>query len=437
MTTVSILTRAATLEDDIYPLDIFAFAPDGSLRTSQRVESASDKVSLRLPQGEASCVVAVTADGETYDLPSSPSLADPISLKVPQVPEDFSSGTMCVAMGYAACHPLQRAQADLTPTSASATLNLQMYYQMASLQFTLSGLPSSCSTVYVSVGSVYENVSLGGDFSGKQTSVIPLVRETNGSRWTSGRVYIFPSSGSQTSFTINYDRDGEGMCAQVTYQKPLLAGIPYVVEGTLQDGQFRVTGDVTPAQWGDTESLSFTFSPDASTVIGGDTGDGKEVLVADIPESSTLWKGHFVASVISDSDETATLLLVSREDFEAMTSALNAATPTMADDVARAYREEELDSWSVPTEDEARVLREEYLTSPEEWNKQLQSAGGDTITLVNEKGSNVRYLCQDAQRTYSFKPGASYNAIKDAGASVRDYHLRLVTSVRVRKMYLE
>ena len=82
-------------------------------------------------------------------------------------------------------------------------------------------------------------------------------------------------------------------------------------------------------------------------------------------------------------------------------------------------------------------MREEYLTSPEEWNKQLQSAGGDTITLVNEKGSNVRYLCQDAQRTYSFKPGASYNAIKDAGASVRDYHLRLVTSVRVRKMYLE
>ena len=82
MTTVRILTRAATPEDDIYPLDIFAFAPDGSLRASQRVESAGGKVSLQLPQGEASSVVAVAADGETYSLPSSPSLSGLIALKI-------------------------------------------------------------------------------------------------------------------------------------------------------------------------------------------------------------------------------------------------------------------------------------------------------------------------------------------------------------------
>ena len=432
MTTVRILTRAATPEDDTYPLDIFAFAPDGSLRTSQRVESASGKVSLQLPQGEASRVVAVTADGETYSVPSSPSLTDRIELKAPQVPEDFSSGTICIAKDYAASHPLQMAQADLTPTSSSATLNLQMYYQMASLQFTLSGLPSTCSSVYVSVGSTYEGVSFGGDLSGKQNPVIPLVREAGGDRWTSGKVYVFPSSGNQTSFTINYDQDGEGMYAQVTYQKPLLAGTPYVLEGTLQEEQFLVTGDVTPAQWGTPESLSFTFSPDVVTLIGGNS-DTPEQSVGDIPAAHTLWEGHFVAAVTPLDETTADLLLLSVADFGGMTSALHATTPYMASEAAQNYREAALASWRIPTEDEARLLREQYLLAPAHWNDVLASAEGDTIVLTDEKGGNVRYLCQDGQRTYSYKPGSSYNAVKDAGASVKDYHLRLVTTVRVRE----
>ena len=432
MTTVRILTRAATSEDDIYPLDIFAFAPDGSLRTSQRVESASGKVSLQLPQGEASRVVAVTADGETYSVPSSPSLTDRIELKTPQVPEDFSSGTICIAKDYAASHPLQMAQADLTPTSSSATLNLQMYYQMASLQFTLSGLPSTCSSVYVSVGSTYEGVSFGGDLTGKQNPVIPLVREAGGDRWTSGKVYVFPSSGNQTSFTINYDQDGEGMYAQVTYQKPLLAGTPYVLEGTLQEEQFLVTGDVTPAQWGTPESLSFTFSPDVVTLIGGNS-DTPEQSVGDIPAAHTLWEGHFVAAVTPLDETTADLLLLSVADFGGMTSALHATTPYMASEAAQNYREAALASWRIPTEDEARLLREQYLLAPAHWNDVLASAEGDTIVLTDEKGGNVRYLCQDGQRTYSYKPGSSYNAVKDAGASVKDYHLRLVTTVRVRE----
>lgn len=339
---------------------------------------------------------------------------------------------MCIAKDYAASHPLQMAQADLTPTSSSATLNLQMYYQMASLQFTLSGLPSTCSSVYVSVGSTYEGVSFGGDLSGKQNPVIPLVREAGGDRWTSGKVYVFPSSGNQTSFTINYDQDGEGMYAQVTYQKPLLAGTPYVLEGTLQEEQFLVTGDVTPAQWGTPESLSFTFSPDVVTLIGGNS-DTPEQSVGNIPAAHTLWEGHFVAAVTPLDETTADLLLLSVADFGGMTSALHATTPYMASEAAQNYREAALASWRIPTEDEARLLREQYLLAPAHWNDVLASAEGDTIVLTDEKGGNVRYLCQDGQRTYSYKPGSSYNAVKDAGTSVKDYHLRLVTTVRVRE----
>ena len=429
-TTLHILTRAATPGDDIYPLHLFAYTQDGSLRASQRVESAGGKVSLQLPRGVECRVVAVSADADTYSLPSSPSLESSISLKAPY---GLGTGNESVARNYAASHPLQMAQAVLTPTSASATLSLQMYYQMASLQFTLSGLPATCSSVYISVSSTYETLSLGGEYSGNVIPAIPLVREEGGSRWTSDEVYVYPSSSGQTCFTINYDEDGEGRYAQVTYRNPLQPGTPYALEGILQDDYFGVTGSVTPASWGTPESLSFTFSPDAPTVIGeGSTGTSGQ-WVDDIPEAYTLWNGHFVAAVTPLDEGSADLLLLSLADFGGLTSSLHATTPYMADEMARNYREDTLSSWRIPTEDEARVLREQYLLAPAQWNEQLTSARGDTIALTDEKGGNVRYLCQDAQRTYSYKPGASYNAVKDAGASVKNYHLRLVTTVRLSK----
>ena len=63
-------------------------------------------------------------------------------------------------------------------------------------------------------------------------------------------------------------------------------------------------------------------------------------------------------------------------------------------------------------------------------NTVITSVGGDEIMLVDEKGTNIRYLCSDALRTYSFKPGGSYNPTKDAGATASNYHLRLVSTVK-------
>lgn len=59
----------------------------------------------------------------------------------------------------------------------------------------------------------------------------------------------------------------------------------------------------------------------------------------------------------------------------------------------------------------------------------MVSVGGSPLMTVDEKGNNVRYLCSDATETYSLKSGASYNGIKEAGASVTNYHLRLVSEV--------
>lgn len=309
---------------------------------------------------------------------------------------------------------------------------MQLRYQMASVRFTLSGLPASCGKAYVRVASPYEALALSGELTGSQKSVVPLTRSAEG-RWVSGEVFLFPTTGAQTVFTIAYEDDAEEQYAQVTYQAPLRAGVPYELNGSLSGGTLEVTGSVTPAQWGTPESLSFTFSPDVPTVIGGTTPGDTPYEVETLPAPLTLWDGHVVVDTTLCGDDCSTLLLLSIADYDGLTSALNAETPDMASGLATNYQEGALASWRIPTEDEARQLRAAYLAHPDSFEDLLAQTGGDPVAITDGKGNNIRYLCAEARHTYSFKPGSAYNAIKEAGASVRDYHLRLVTTVRVKQ----
>lgn len=152
-----------------------------------------------------------------------------------------------------------------------------------------------------------------------------------------------------------------------------------------------------------------------------------------LPAPLSLWDGHVVVDTTLCGDDSSTLLLLSIADYDGLTSALNAETPGMASGLATNYQEGALASWRIPTEDEARQLRAAYLAHPDFFEDLLAQSGGDPVAITDGKGNNIRYLCAEARHTYSFKPGSAYNAIKEAGASVRDYHLRLVTTVRVKQ----
>ncbi len=259
-TTVRILARAASPSDDLYPLRLYAFTNDGTLCSSQTVSAADEKISLSIPQGVETRVVAVTADEATYTIPASPSIDGVITPNAPQLPSDVPDFARTMARGYVTSHPLQAALADLSPSSPTAALSMQLHYQMASVRFTLSGLPASCGKAYVRVASPYEALALSGELTGSQKSVVPLTRSAEG-RWVSNEAFLFPTTGAQTVFTIAYEDDAEKQYAQVTYQAPLRAGVPYELNGTLSGGTLEVTGSVTPAQWGTPESLSFTSPP--------------------------------------------------------------------------------------------------------------------------------------------------------------------------------
>lgn len=433
---VRVITRAAEMSSLSYPIHVYAFSQTGALLTRQELMSADDApLMLSLPQSVQCRIVAISADESVYDFPDNPTLSSVIKMKKPTNYTDLSEQGQSILQGFSTSSPLQMGTADVIVTGNSANVSIQLNYLVASLNVSLSNLPQECKSAYIYVASSQTGVTLGGDFSGTQTSRIPLDTQT----WSTGDVYLFPTSGSQTTFTIAYnDEEGE-QYASVCYMSTLNAGKPYILNGTCTGGSMVVTGDITAPEWGSPVRLDFTFTPGGTTTLDADgekPGDNPETedaySVASIPQSPSLWEGHLVASVTPEGNDRAVLLLMSLADEGSLTSALNTTNPTTAFIHAQNYTEYTLSSWRIPTEAEASALREVYINNPDKMENLIIESQASPIVLTDEKGNNLRYLCEDAQKTFSFKPGSAYNSIRNAGESVNTYRLRLVKTVRVK-----
>lgn len=446
LSSVRILTRGASASTDIYPLRIYAFNDDGALQESQIIHSSAEPIHLTLPTGTDMRIVAMVADETTYTIPENPTSSSLLTTKDPQLPENTPASVKELANGYVISNPLQMGFADICPTAANATVSLQMYYQMSSVNIVLSGLPDECTSAYVSISSPAYAITMNGELTDNQKTCIPLEYDSSREEWTSGEAYLFPTTGTQTNFTISYNDNESEHFAVVSYMSPLKPGTPYILQGTLStEGSLVVSGSVTASQWGEPVNMNFTFSPDNSTVVSPDgesssNGSGESdtyptYTVESIPEALSLWDGHIIASVTPDEASPASsaiLLLLSLEDYGNVTSAYNAETPTQATGIAANYTEFGLSSWNIPTEEEARKLRNAYLSDATLFDNLLTEAKASPIVLNDDKGNNIRYLCDEAKSTYSFKAGNSYNPIKEAGAKVTTYHLRLIKKVRVK-----
>ena len=440
--TVRIHTRAADGEAFESPLHAYAFDVDGHLIAHQQYDATDFRLSV--PQQADTRIVLLSADPESYDIPTSPSLSSLITMKAP-----LSASSL--DRGYATS-PLQMGIIDVHPQSDNTTVTVQMHYQVASLSVLLQQLSDECTSAYLSVASPASGLTFSGTADGTQTSRIPLAAAAAGEPAypegqsepigttfaTTAPIYLFPTT-APTTFTIAYNDAGGEQYASATYQASLLSGTPYQLNGTYDDGAILLTGTVTPSEWTDPVALSFTFTnggttivtPDDVTVIPDDTLSGI-VEVSAIPQPLTLWDGHLVIAAIPSSaaaPTSATLTLLSLFDWDNLTSALNTTTPTQATTYASGYSEYDLTGWRIPTEAEARILSTIYRENADLIDALLLEAQASPVVLTDDKGNSPRYLCEDATKTYSFKN----STITNAGATVKNYHLRLVRTVRVQK----
>lgn len=230
---------------------------------------------------------------------------------------------------------------------------------------------------------------------------------------------------------------------------------------------------------------------DKETTVPGTSASGEDAPAPDgplpplseaipvdaFPTPCSIWRDHVVALVTPIEDTSrnseALVTLISLYDWPNLPSALNESSPTLATTIAQGYQEYELTNWRIPTAAEAKALKAAYTpsqskapvlgatasesTPSQSKNPVLEGSafestppqskgpvlGGSAFESLNallltlkaselhltDGTTNVRYLCEDATRTFSFVPGTTISA---AGTKATTYRLRLVKALRLK-----
>lgn len=414
---VSIVARSTSQDALSYPLSVYAFDEGGKCVARQTIASAEEPLNLALAQGSYRIVAMSGQNGYTL---SSNEVATTTRL------------SMTATENYATI-PLQRGEALVKVGKTKANVTLMMNYAVAGVTLVLHHVPAVVTSVSARISDLYREMDWNGSYFSTAAVDIPCTRQTDGT-WTTPTVYVFPGSKASTSVTVTLTDAEQARHYSAIMNQPIAAATPYRFEGsysgTDESGTMSLTGTLLANGWQAQVDKKFAFGPTAPTqpdtspenpATPPSTG---EVNVAALPNPGTLWQDKYVVALVENkTDKAADILLISTADWDNLYSALSAADPTGATEIAASYVENGLTGWSIPTTREAKALAEAYNGATlNVLNQLIRKAGGQDIE-VESGNKRVRYLCENATATYTFH---SDNRVLSAGEKVKNYHLRLV-----------
>lgn len=413
---IRILTRSASNVNISYPIYLYAFnISSGKLQSSSTLKSESDTPVLNLGAG-------------TYHLVAVAGIED---CKVPEQPTINS--TITLPKDSLLQQPLQMGSADIS-VSKSTTVTITLYNQVTAINIALTDIPDDVSACHVSFSLMHNSISYEGKLSGTTINTIELNKQGN-NIWSAPLFYTLPSSNQQLTLSINCISPQVSNTYGYIHNTQLAANTPYNIMGSYKSG-FAVNGVLNLAGWNAPQEINFTFgaennenSDDSNDDENDDTEEDRdEYVVNSIPKVGTIWNNHFVATVLDATTSEAELILLSTTEWDGVTNATHAETPHMAANFAASYTEDGMTNWSIPTRDEAKLMRTAIgLDKLGSINAVLKANNIPQLNVgESDKGESIRYLCDDATFTYVWD-GTS---ISKSGTK-RTYNLRLIKRVKV------
>lgn len=416
---VKLVAKAIDNTDVAYPLTIYAFDTEGNNVTSTVINSKDDaSATLKLKKGR----YHLTA----VSLPSSYESLSSV--------KDWNATFSMPKSGYAT-EPLMTGSADINVTSSDQIAHISLGYRQASLSVTINDVPSSVTSVDVTLSSAYTDMTLAADLSGKMMVTVPCVKgaaSNNGATWSTGKFYILPSVNAQPSITISFSGGTTGdVSYSHTYNASLLAGTPYNFTATYKgkaeggggssDDDVTINTDISAGKWADEVKEAFNFGPETVQPETPSNPESNVITVTTLPGSGDIWNGHVVGFVNEISETEREIVLISTKEWEKISSAFS-SNASQANDIAAQYEENGLSGWIIPTRNDGMALNRLYSYDNNRAliNSALETCGG--TGLIQQYGTSaVRYLCEDAEYTYSYKTAT----ITKAGEK-STYYLRLV-----------
>ena len=423
---VKLVAKAIDNTDVAYPLTIYAFDTEGNNVTSTVINSKDDaSATLKLKKGRYHLTAV-----------SLPSSYEPLSSV-----KDWNATFSMPKSGYAT-EPLMTGSADINVTSSDQIAHISLGYRQASLSVTINDVPSSVTSVDVTLSSAYTDMTLAADLSGKMMVTVPCVKgaaSNNGATWSTGKFYILPSVNAQPSITISFSGGTTGdVSYSHTYNASLLAGTPYNFTATYKgkaeggggssDDDVTINTDISAGNWADEVKESFNFGPDVNKTESPSDPESNVITVTTLPGSGDIWNGHVVGFVNEISETEREVVLISIKEWEKISSAFS-SNANQAKEIAAQYEENGLSGWIIPTRNDGMALNRLYSYDNNRAliNSALETCGG--TGLIQMYGTSaVRYLCEDAEYTYSYKSAT----ITKAGEKTT-YYLRLVKYLKFVK----
>lgn len=393
---LKVSTRSSGDSQINYPAYIYAFSEDGSCCASQKMKDNA-QIEMKLSAAKYT-IVAIAGLGEEYIIPDNPCLDDVIVMK------ESNRSSRALMMGTSTV-----TVANKKNTSVSVTL----YYAVSLVNVTLKDIPSNVKQVKLQISPLYSSLSFTREYSGKDKSTEIACEPETGGTWNAKPFYIFPGNSSQTVFSITLEDDSQTKTFGYTFKGKPEANVPLNIGGSYS-GDINVGGNLISGEWKDPVDVKFTFGGSDG---GKDDGGEEPPINPDIsglPEVGSIWNGGIVAGIENTNSDGADILLMSLKEWSGL-----------ATQVRNVIKDEEINGWHIPTEEEARIVHDAFSgSSLDELNETIENLKNGDPLLDIEK----RYIYDNGVSIFAFgfKKASPF---KEAGSTVK-YKIRLVKNAR-------
>lgn len=336
-----------------YPVQVYVMQGD----VCQAVQTIGDEgqtLNIPLTEGTYTVYAVSGASATDYDLPTI----------------DDATSTSAIALKEGkALGDLMAAQTTATLVDGgtnTVTLGLQRK-TMLMQDITIKQVPTAATAVSVTIAPLWQNITVGGSYSGASGSrTIALTKQNDNRTWqlnsligegTSESLHLLPPSSQPASISVNFTIGGATKTYTYACSDQLEAGYKINIDGTYTEAVgVNLTGTITGATWLGERTITFEFdessNTSASSKSSGKSGDDDS---SQLPSAGDTYKGCYVlASTVAEDGESAELTLLSPTELTGIDYNSNIQAST--DAALSTVTDGDISGWEVPTTDEARLM---------------------------------------------------------------------------------
>ena len=352
---LQIRTRGTDDTTISYPVQVYVFN-DNECCAMQTIGDAGQTLNIALVEGTYSIYAVGGASSTDYMLPSKDEAMTTTELML----KDGKSLT------------------DLMAASATATLTdggtnnvtLGLARKVMLLQnVSISKVPTAVSAVSVTIAPLWQNLTVGGTYSGTAGSqTIALTRQSDNRTWTAtANAYLLPPSSQPASIGVNITIDGTTKTYTYSTSDELDGGYKININGTYTEAVgVSLTGTITGATWFGERTISFDFNESGASASNGSTSgtSGEDNLSSggDDPSgapSSQTGSLPTVGDTYQDCYVLASEVAADGESAEVTLLSPNEAVVTSNDGVTAALSTlgvGDISGWDVPTKAQMTLI---------------------------------------------------------------------------------